>query len=70
VRKSASPSLTSQLAKPVVTLNYIGIDDERGGGEFGPVRPEVEYLYEAQNPQGVITVPSDNDAKRMQVSRR
>lgn len=56
-------SLTKDLARSCGTLNYVNIADERGGGETGLVRPEVQYLYEMRLPEDVTPTPCDNEAE-------
>lgn len=58
---SLPPSLTGDLATNCGVLNYVNITDERGGGEIGLVRPEVQYLYEMQLPSDVTPIPGDTN---------
>lgn len=46
-------ALTRRLARSCGTLSYVNLTDERSGGEFGLICPEVQYLYEMLLPPDV-----------------
>jgi len=47
--------------KPVGTVTYFHIRDQRAGGETGLLQPECEYVYDLELPEGIVPAPCDDE---------
>lgn len=64
---SFSADLVRKHAVAVGAVSYVGISDERGGGELGLLCPEVQFIYEMKLPDDVVPVPGENEVEEIKL---
>jgi 8-oxo-dGTP pyrophosphatase MutT (NUDIX family) len=60
---SLPEDVVRQLAKPVGTITYIYITDERAGGESGWIYPECQWVYDMELPADGSVTPKPKDGE-------
>ncbi|KAL2070338.1 hypothetical protein VTL71DRAFT_13364 [Oculimacula yallundae] len=60
---SLPSALVRERIKPVGTITYTYIRDERAGGETGLVQPECQYIFDLELDEGTKCKPKDGEVE-------
>ena len=60
---SLPADLVRQRIRPIGTVSYIHVRDERAGGETGLLQPETQYGFDLELPADVVPRPSDDEVQ-------
>lgn len=60
---SLPEDLVKRDARACGALSYIGLSDERSGGEIGLIAPHILYVYDLELPEGMVCRKHDNEVE-------